>query len=327
MEEKVLVVEENIRIDKYLASILSDYSRANISSWIKDGLVTIDGRVVKASEKTVRDSLITIDIPKPESSILLAENIPLDILYEDEDILVLNKPQGMVVHPGAGNPNGTLVNALLHHTGGNLSSIDQGTRPGILHRLDKDTSGLLLVAKNNISHRRLAEDLKERKITRIYECIVYGFFKEKQGIIEAPIGRDSKDRIKMAVHAEGKYAKTYFRVLESLKHGTYLRVKLDTGRTHQIRVHMHFIGHPVMGDRLYASKRKHFGLEGQCLHARELHFMHPRTGEQMKFQTPLPSWFTSTLQTLGYQEENLVQWSEAWPQEEIDEEENFKMET
>lgn len=311
---QVLVDEENLRVDKFLANKLEEYSRENIKQWINAGKVTINGNAVKASEKTVLGTCIHVEIQEKPALEAKPEKINLNIVFEDEDIIVVNKPQGMVVHPGAGNHEGTLVNALLYYTNGKLSEVDQsGVRPGIVHRLDKDTSGLMLVAKNDKTHKALAASLKDREVTRIYETIVHGFFTEREGIIDAPIARDSNNRIKMAVSRDGKKAKTYFRVLQALKHGTYVRVKLDSGRTHQIRVHMKYISHPILGDKVYGYKSDDFGLRGQCLHARELGFYHPVTAEYMHFTSKLPDWFSKTLDSLGYQDNQNIEWEEDWP--------------
>ncbi len=309
------VDKDGLRLDKYLALALPEYSRETLKTWIKEGRTLLDGKPFKGSDKSVQGSLLEIDPPELKDNTLEAQAIPLDIIYEDSYLLVVNKPQGMVVHPGAGNPDNTLVNALLYHTGGALSQVTSQSRPGIVHRLDKDTSGLLVVAKTDEVHRLLAQAIRDRQVHRVYETIVHGFFKEDQGMIDAPMGRDSQDRIKMAVREDGKKARTYFRVLEPLKHGTYLRVKLDTGRTHQIRVHMRFIGHPVLGDPLYGYKDDQFGLKGQCLHARYLSFVHPVTGENMAFESPLPDWFKDTLKLLAYDPEREIAWPPVWPHE------------
>ncbi len=304
-----------LRLDKAIADSLGDYSRSQVQDLIKKGLVTSDGKLVKASDKSREGQAIRIDLPEPEAIYLRPEDIALDIVYEDDDLMVINKPQGMVVHPGAGHHSGTLVNALLYHNADDLSDVNDEDRPGIVHRLDKDTSGLLVVAKTNQAHRILADQLQRHEVSRIYEAIVYGHFGEKAGVIDAPIARDSKNRQKMAVMSDGKPARTHFRLLASLKYGSYVRLKLETGRTHQIRVHMKFIDHPVLADPIYAPKRETFGLEGQCLHARELSFLHPSTGEKMHFEAPLPEWFEAALAKLGYDKSLELTWPDEWPDE------------
>lgn len=313
MRLEIVLQENDVRLDKAVAAALPEYSRSQVQAWIKDGLVTRDGRPVKASEKSEAGMALELMLPEEPSTEIRAEEIPLDIVYEDEYLMVINKPQGMVVHPGAGHHSGTLVNALLHYSGDELSDVNEGERRGIVHRLDKDTSGLLLVAKDNQTHRKLSAQLSAHKISRIYETIVYGFFSEKAGLIDAPIGRDKQNRQRMACVPDGKPARTHFRLMASLKYGSYLRVKLETGRTHQIRVHMKYIGHPVVADPIYAPNRETFGLRGQCLHAREIAFQHPVTKEAMHFEAPLPDWFVSTLDKLGYAYTDHLEWPEEWP--------------
>lgn len=315
MQRRVILQQEDLRIDKALAGVLPDFSRSQIQTLIKEGAVTHEGRAVKASEKSFPGMELELILPEAQDTELKAEDIALDVVYEDDYLMVVNKPQGMVVHPGAGHHSGTLVNALLYYSGDALSDVNTGERRGIVHRLDKDTSGLLLVAKDNKTHRQLAAALAAHKIERIYETIVYGFFSEKAGLIDAPIARDKKNRQRMACVPDGKPARTHFRVLASLKYGTYLRARLETGRTHQIRVHMHYIGHPVIGDPVYAPRRKNFGLKGQCLHARELSFVHPVTKERMHFEQELPDWFQKTLDKLGYADAEKIQWPDEWPDE------------
>lgn len=315
MKMKVVLNQDNLRLDKAIAEAVPDFSRSQIQAMIKDGRIRFEGRPVKASEKSYPGMELSLELPETEETELKAEAIDLDIVYEDEWLMVINKPQGMVVHPGAGHRSGTLVNALLHYSGEQLSDVNQGERRGIVHRLDKDTSGLLIVAKDNKTHRQLARQLASHKIERIYETIVYGFFSEKAGLIDAPIARDRQNRQRMAVSADGKPARTHFRLLASLKHGSYLRVRLETGRTHQIRVHMKYIGHPVLADPVYAAKRETFGLKGQCLHARRISFTHPQTKEYMSFEAPLPTWFKDTLDLLGYAGAEVLDWPDEWPNE------------
>lgn len=316
MLKEIVLQQADMRLDKALTEALpEDFSRSQVQALMRDGKVSCAGRKVKASDKSFPGMRLLLEMPEPEDTTLKVEAIALDIVYEDEYLMVINKPQGMVVHPGAGHRSGTLVNALLHHSGDNLSDINTAERPGIVHRLDKDTSGLLLVAKDNKTHRRLAKALAVHKIERIYECIVYGFFSEKAGLIDAPIARDKQNRQRMACQAEGKEARTHFRLLASLKYGSYLRVRLETGRTHQIRVHMRYIGHPVLADPLYAPNRETFGLKGQCLHARKLSFTHPMSGERMHFEAPLPAWFEETLNKLGYPYAEHLTWPDEWPDE------------
>ncbi len=312
---EVQVNESGIRLDKAIADSLKDYSRSQVQQWLKSGLVTSDGAKVKASDKSYQGQRISIDLPEAPDLTLRAEPIELDIVYEDEHLMVINKPQGMVVHPGAGHHSGTLVNALLYHNQDDLSDGYEADRPGIVHRLDKDTSGLLLVAKTNLAHRRLGAQLQKHEIVRIYEAIVYGHFGEKAGFIDAPIARDKQNRQRMQVAPDGRQARTHFRLLESLKGSSYIRVKLETGRTHQIRVHMKFIDHPVLADPIYAPNRENFGLKGQCLHAGEIAFTHPITGEKLHFEAALPEWFTGALAKLGYDESQEIAWPAEWPDE------------
>jgi 23S rRNA pseudouridine1911/1915/1917 synthase len=281
--------ESGKRIDVFLAGEAEDYTRSHIQKLVGNGFVSVNGVTVRASYKVKQGDLIRLEIPEPEGMESKAEKIPLDIYYEDNDLIVLNKPRGMVVHPAVGNYSGTVVNALLYHCH-DLSGINGVLRPGIVHRLDKDTSGLIMVAKNDAAHVNLAQQLKDRQITRIYLALVHGKVKEVSGVIDAPIGRDPKNRQKMAVvHKNSKNAITNYRVLTHYTGYTYLQLKLETGRTHQIRVHLSFIGHPVVGDLKYGPSRPHFNLEGQFLHAAVLGFSHPRTGVHLEFEAPLPN--------------------------------------
>lgn len=285
------------RIDKFLALELSDYSRSFLQKQLKEGNVTIGGKPVKASYILSQDEEISISIPDSREPDILPEEIPLSILYEDEELLVVDKPKGMVVHPSAGHYTGTLVNALLWHCKGSLSGIGGVLRPGIVHRIDKDTTGALLVCKTDLSHREMANQLKEHTITRQYRAIVHGNLKEDDGTVEGPIGRHPTERKKMAVNPQnGKPAVTHYRVLERFGNYTYIECRLETGRTHQIRVHMSSIGHPLLGDMVYGPRKCPVpGLEGQTLHAMVLGFVHPVRKEYMEFTAPLPDYFERLL--------------------------------
>lgn len=298
MEQKNFKVEEqkSIRIDKYLTKHLEDFSRSKVQQLISEGLVFVNDERIKANYKVENGDVITVTIPEPEEIDIKSENIPLEILYEDEDIVVINKPQGMVVHPGAGNPDGTLVNALLYHID-DLSGINGEIRPGIVHRLDKDTSGVLVVAKNDTAHVHLSEQLQNRTVKRTYWAIVHGQIPHEHGTIDAPIGRDPHDRQKFTVIKDGKEAITHFKVLEHFNHYTWVEVSLETGRTHQIRVHFNYINHPVAGDTTYGPRKTLKG-KGQFLHARALEFIHPRTKETMYFEAELPEIFEKNLEIL-----------------------------
>lgn len=286
---EIIIKAETGRIDKALNERLADYSRSQIQQWIKEQCVSIDGKVVKANYKVSAGDKILIVIPEPEELDLVPENLELDIVYEDEDVVVVNKPQGMVVHPSAGHPKGTLVNGLLHQIK-NLSTINDVVRPGIVHRIDKDTSGLLMVAKNDRAHEALAKQLKDKTSLRKYVALVHGEIPHEKGRIEAPIGRSKVNRKMQAVIESGKEAVTHFEVLQRFEDYTLIELQLETGRTHQIRVHMQYIGYPVAGDPLYGPKKTLKG-NGQFLHAKLLGFEHPTTGEMMVFEAPLPEIF------------------------------------
>ncbi|WP_302372131.1 RluA family pseudouridine synthase [Enterococcus asini] len=288
--------EQSGRIDKVLSQELADYSRSQIQQWLKDERVMVNGTTVKANYKVKAGDRVTITVPEPTVLELTPENIPLEIVYEDEDVAVVNKPQGMVVHPSAGHPNATLVNALLFHMQ-NLSSINDVIRPGIVHRIDKDTSGLLMIAKNDFAHESLAKQLKEKTSLRKYVALVHGVIPHEKGVIDAPIGRSKTDRKMQAVIEEGKPAVTHFQVLERFADFTLVELQLETGRTHQIRVHMKYIGYPLAGDPVYGPKKTLPG-KGQFLHAQVLGFEHPRTGEFLTFTAPLPEVFQKTLEKL-----------------------------
>lgn len=283
------------RIDKVLGHFLSDVSRSQLQKWIEDGHVTVNGQSVKTKYKLQVGDMVRIIPEEPQTIDLEPENIPLDIVYEDDDVIVVNKPAGMVVHPAPGHPSHTLVNALLYHSP--LSTINGEFRPGIVHRIDKDTSGLLMVAKNDLAHRSLAAQLKSKTNYREYVALVHGVIKEEQGTIDAPLGRSKKDRKKQAVVLDGRHAVTHFKVLKRYQHYTLVKCRLETGRTHQIRVHMAYIGHPLAGDPLYGPRKTLAG-PGQYLHAGLLGFRHPRSGQEMTFTAPLPDYFTKMLEHL-----------------------------
>ncbi|MGN0322703.1 MAG: RluA family pseudouridine synthase [Oliverpabstia sp.] len=290
---------ENIRIDRFLAEMMREQSRSYIQKLIKEGLVTVNNHSIKSNYKVQSDDLIQITVPEPEEPDILPENIPLDILYEDQDILIINKPKGMVVHPSAGHYSHTVVNAVMYHCKDNLSGINGVMRPGIVHRIDMDTTGAIVICKNDTAHQNLAEQLKDHSITRKYRAIVYGNFKEDTGTITGDIGRHPTDRKKMAiVQRNGKPAVTHYQVLERFGSYTYIECRLETGRTHQIRVHMASKGHPLLGDTVYGPSRCPFVLQGQCLHAMTLGFQHPATGKYVEFEAPLPEYFTHLLQNL-----------------------------
>lgn len=292
--------QEGMRIDQFLAGEMKEQSRSYIQKLIKEGRVTLNGVRTKASSRLNADDQILMCIPPLKELEVLPEVMNLDILYEDEDVILINKPKDMVVHPCPGRYSGTLVNGLLYHCKDNLSGINGVLRPGIVHRIDKDTTGVLVVCKNDLAHKSLAEQLKEHSITRRYEAIVYHNFAEESGTVDAPIGRSTSDRKKMAVeYKNGKRAVTHYRVLDHLNHKfNHIECQLETGRTHQIRVHMASIRHPLLGDSIYGPKNTRAGLQGQCLHARVLGFIHPRTGQYMEFEAPLPEYFKRLLDTL-----------------------------
>ena len=292
----ICVETSGVRLDVFLAESNAELTRSRIQKLISEGNITVNGSLVKANYKLRQDDKIEIELPPPKDTELKAEKIPLDIVYEDKHMLVVNKPQGMVVHPAAGNLEGTLVNALMAHCGDNLSGINGEIRPGILHRIDKDTSGLLLVAKDDRAHLGLSEQIKEHSLTREYMALVHGKIKEDLGTIDAPIGRDPKDRKKMTItNKNSRDAVTHFYVLERFDKYTLVRCRLETGRTHQIRVHMSKNGHPIVGDPVYGRKREEFKLNGQLLHARKVGFIHPVSGEYMEFEKGAPDYFEEVL--------------------------------
>ena len=286
------------RLDAFLALNLEGKTRSAVQKLIDQGKVLVNGKAGRKNDKVKPGDSIRVEIPEPEPLELLPQDIPLDIVYEDEHLLVVNKPKGMVVHPAPGNPDGTLVNALLYHCGQSLSGINGVIRPGIVHRIDKDTSGLLMVAKNDLAHQSLAAQIAAHTFTRMYNTVVYGNLKTDEGTISAPIARHPTDRKKMAVVPGGREAVTHYRALERLPGFTLVECRLETGRTHQIRVHMAHIGHPVAGDPVYGPKKCITSLNGQCLHARLLGFVHPATGEYMEFDSGLPPYFTDFLEKL-----------------------------
>lgn len=288
------------RLDKAITLLCPDLSRNSAQQLIESGNILVNGVVSNKKYSVISGDVVSVDFPEPTNLSVEAENIPLDIVYEDEHLLVVNKPKGMVVHPAAGNYTGTLVNALLYHCGDSLSGINGVIRPGIVHRIDKDTSGLLVVAKNDVAHKGLAEQIKEHSFTRVYNTVVVGNIKDDTGTIDAPIGRHPKDRKRQAVtDKNSKNAVTHFEVLERFNGFTFLKVKLETGRTHQIRVHMAYRGTPVAGDVVYGNPKKTYGLQGQCLNASTIGFIHPVTGEYLEFTTDLPDYFKDFLRRIS----------------------------
>lgn len=294
---EVLSEDADSRIDRYLAQQMPDQSRSFLQKLIREEQITVNGRPVKANYRLQPEDQVLVIVPDPQLPDILPENIPLDILYEDSDVLVINKPKGMVVHPAAGHYTNTVVNAVMYHCQGNLSGINGVMRPGIVHRIDRDTTGAIVICKNDQAHQSLAQQLKEHSITRSYRAIVWNNLKEDEGTVDRPIGRHPVDRKKMAVNEKnGKTAVTHYRVLERFGSFTYIECRLETGRTHQIRVHMASIGHPLLGDEVYGpSGKQPFRLQGQCLHAMTLGFRHPSTGEYVEFEAPLPEYFTQLL--------------------------------
>lgn len=293
-------MKQGTRIDRYLSEQYPEHSRSYLQKLIKDGNVLVNGKHIKSNYKLSEEDEIQIEIPEPKEVDIQAEPVPLDIIYEDSDIIVLNKQKDMVVHPCPGHYTGTLVNGLLYHCKDQLSGINGELRPGIVHRIDKDTTGLLVICKNDHAHNFIAEQLKVHSITRKYHAIVYHNIGEEEGSVDAPIGRNPNDRKKMAVnYKNGKRAVTHYKVLERLKgQYTYIECSLETGRTHQIRVHMSHIHHPLLGDEVYGPKKDKFHLQGQCLHAKVLGFIHPTTKEYMEFTSPLPEYFEQLLEKL-----------------------------
>ena len=302
---KELVVKDNNqkkRLDSYIVEELEDLSRTTVKRLIDEEKILVNGKKQKSSYKPEMGDVISIDMPEAREIKLEAQNIPVPVIYEDNDIIVVNKPKGMVVHPANGNPDGTLVNAILAMCKNSLSGIGGEIRPGIVHRLDKDTSGLLIVAKNDTAHIKMSKQIQDRKVTKKYIALVKGVIAENEATIDLPIARSTKDRKKMGVDPNGKNAITHFKVLKRYDKYTLLELKIDTGRTHQIRVHMSYIGHPVVGDSVYSNGKNEFDIEGQMLHARYLEFKHPITGEELKLEGPIPEYFESILKKLENRE-------------------------
>ena len=289
---------KNQRLDAFLASSLDGLTRSQATRLIESGEVAVNGRAVGKSYKLAGGEDIAVTLPEPEPVEAVPQDIPLDVVYEDADVIVVNKPSGMVVHPAPGHPDGTLVNALLYHCAGTLSGIGGALRPGIVHRIDRDTSGLIIAAKNDAAHQYLSAQLADHTLARTYECIVAGALREDRGTVDAPIARHPTDRKRMAVVAGGREAVTHWEVIARYPGYTHVRCRLETGRTHQIRVHMAYIGHPILGDTVYGAKKEVPGLTGQCLHAVGLRFLHPRTHEVVELSCPLPDEFTRMLQKI-----------------------------
>ena len=286
-----------VRLDAFLSAD-GALTRSQAARLIAEGRVRVNGKPAAKSARLSGGETVTVDVPQLRETALPPQDIPLDVVYEDDDVIVVNKPTGLVVHPAPGHPDGTLVNALLHHCGDSLSGIGGEKRPGIVHRIDRDTSGLIIAAKNDAAHLALSAQLKDHSLSRTYECLVTGNMKQDSGTVDAPIGRSSADRKKMAVVPTGRRAVTHWEVVARYPGVTHLRCRLETGRTHQIRVHMAHIGHPILGDTVYGAKKPVPGLTGQCLHATGLRFIHPRTGEPVELHCPLPPEFTAMLQKL-----------------------------
>lgn len=290
--------QEDQRIDKVLTIYMENLSRSYLQKLLKDGLVFVNDKPVKANYKVKENDKIHFVIPDAIEPDIKPQDIPLSILYEDDDLLIVDKPKGMVVHPAPGHYTDTLVNAIMFHCKNKLSGINGVLRPGIVHRIDRDTTGSIMICKNDFSHQDIAQQLKQHSIHRVYHAIVCGRLKETEGTIEGAIGRDKKDRKKMAICSEGKPAITHYKVLKEFANFSYVQCQLETGRTHQIRVHMASIGHPLLGDEVYGTKSKNFSLNGQCLHAKILGFIHPRTGEYIEVDSPLPAYFQHLLEIL-----------------------------
>mgnify|MGYP004465819693 CR=1 FL=1 len=297
----LLTVPESGRADALLAAAVDGLTRSAAQRWMEEGRVTQSGVPVKKNARLNAGAVLAVTPPQPEEVDVVPQNIPLDVVYEDDDVIVVNKPVGMVVHPAPGHPDGTLVNALLYHCKDSLSGINGQLRPGIVHRIDRDTSGLIIAAKNDRAHLALAKQLQNHSLFRLYHAVAVGGFREESGTVDAPIARHRTDRKKMAVcrPGEGRDAVTHWRVVDSRNGYSHITCRLETGRTHQIRVHMASIGHPLLGDTVYGAKKPWPGLAGQCLHAAQLTFTHPSTGERMTVEAPLPDWFTAVLTKLG----------------------------
>ena len=300
MTELTLTTDrEGERLDAFLARSLPDMTRSAAQKLLEEGGVTLSGRPGKKNDRTAPGQPVAVSLPDPEPLDVLPQNIPLDVVYEDDDVIVVNKPVGMVVHPAPGHPDGTLVNALLYHCGDSLSGINGVLRPGIVHRIDRDTSGLIIAAKNDKAHLALAAQLQDHTLARVYEAVAVGNLKEDSGTVDAPIGRHPIDRKKMTIDRQnGRPSVTHWSVLSRYLGYTRIECRLETGRTHQIRVHMASIGHPLLGDVVYGSKKPFPGLAGQCLHAKKLRFLHPSTGKLVEVECPLPQWFTDVLKKI-----------------------------
>lgn len=294
------IEHEGQRIDRYLTEILPEQSRSFFQKLIRDGFVMVNHIIVKVNYRLKTEDVIEIDIPDAVPTEIVPENIPLDILYEDDDLLIVNKPKGMVVHPAVGHSTGTLVNAIMYHCQGNLSGINGEIRPGIVHRIDKDTTGSLIICKNDEAHRNIAEQIKEHSVTRRYVGVVAGTFSEESGTVEGAIGRHPNDRKRMTINEKnGKPAVTHYRVLQTLKGASFMEFELETGRTHQIRVHMASISHPLLGDTVYGNSKNPYKLQGQALHARTIGFIHPTTGEYIEVSAPIPEYMTELVRKLS----------------------------
>ena len=288
------------RADQLIARLAPELTRSAAQRLLEEGAVTLNGAPIKKNYRAAAGDVLEVVLPAPEPVEAVPQDIPLDVVYEDDDVIVVNKPVGMVVHPAAGHPDGTLVNALLYHCGKSLSGINGALRPGIVHRIDRDTSGLIIAAKNDFAHQALAAQLADHSLYREYEAVCVGSLREDVGTVDAPIGRNPTDRKKMAVDRKnGRPAVTHWQVIARYPGHTHIRCRLETGRTHQIRVHLAFVGHPLLGDTVYGAKKPVPGLAGQCLHARRLSFVHPRTGERLTLECPLPAWFEQVLTKLG----------------------------
>ena len=294
------IEHEDQRIDRYLTEMLPEQSRSFFQKLIRDGFVMVNHIIVKVNYRLKTGDIIEIDIPDAVPTEIVPENIPLDILYEDDDLLIVNKPKGMVVHPAVGHSTGTLVNAIMYHCQGNLSGINGEIRPGIVHRIDKDTTGSLIICKNDEAHRNIAEQIKEHSVTRRYVGVVAGTFSEESGTVEGAIGRHPNDRKRMTINEKnGKPAVTHYRVLQTLKGASFMEFELETGRTHQIRVHMASISHPLLGDTVYGNSKNPYKLQGQALHARTIGFIHPTTGDYIEVSAPIPEYMTELVRKLS----------------------------
>ena len=294
------IEHEDQRIDRYLTEMLPEQSRSFFQKLIRDGFVMVNHIIVKVNYRLKTGDIIEIDIPDAVPTEIVPENIPLDILYEDDDLLIVNKPKGMVVHPAVGHSTGTLVNAIMYHCQGNLSGINGEIRPGIVHRIDKDTTGSLIICKNDEAHRNIAEQIKEHSVTRRYVGVVAGTFSEESGTVEGAFGRHPNDRKRMTINEKnGKPAVTHYRVLQTLKGASFMEFELETGRTHQIRVHMASISHPLLGDTVYGNSKNPYKLQGQALHARTIGFIHPTTGEYIEVSAPIPEYMTELVRKLS----------------------------